>query len=237
MENKKFKVIFFDLDGTLLPMDERFDEQYFKLLCKRLAPLGYDSDNVIKSVWAGTKAMMKNDGSKTNEQVFWDEYAKINGEASRADEKLFREFYENDFEGIKEVCGFDPNAKLIIEELKSLGYRLVLATNPLFPRVATEMRIMWAGLEPSDFEIVTVYEDSKFCKPNLKYFEDLCEKLGVLPEECLMVGNDVEDDMPAANLGMKVFLILGCLLHGDGKDLSFYPQGNLQDLIKFIKNA
>lgn len=236
MEKKNLKVIFFDLDGTLLPMDERFDKRYFSLLVKRLAPLGYAPENVIKSVWAGINSMIANNGEKSNEQAFWDTYAQINGESSRADEKHFKEFYENDFDGIKEVCGFDPCAKGIIKDLKDSGYRLILATNPIFPRIATEKRIRWAGLEPSDFEIVTTYEDSRFCKPNLKYFETLCEMLNVSPEECLMVGNDVDDDMPAEKLGMKVFLLIDCLLNGEGKDLSIYPQGNLEDLMKFIKN-
>ena len=70
MEKKNLKVIFFDLDGTLLPMDERFDKKYFSLLVKRLAPLGYAPENVIKSVWAGINSVIANNGEKSNEQAF-----------------------------------------------------------------------------------------------------------------------------------------------------------------------
>ena len=62
-------------------------------------------------------------------------------------------------------------------------------------------------LEPEDFEIFTTYENYHFCKPNLNYYKEVVEKLGVKPEECLMVGNDVGEDMVTEELGMKVFLM------------------------------
>ena len=43
MEHQKLTTILFDLDGTLLPMDnDAFTRGYFKLLAARLAPLGYE---------------------------------------------------------------------------------------------------------------------------------------------------------------------------------------------------
>lgn len=45
------KAILFDLDGTLLPMDnDAFTKYYFKLLCKKLAPMGYDPQQCIDGV-------------------------------------------------------------------------------------------------------------------------------------------------------------------------------------------
>ena len=62
------KIVMFDLDGTLLPMDQDvFVKAYFSELCKKAAPFGYDPEKLIKGVWAGTGAMVKNNGAKTNE--------------------------------------------------------------------------------------------------------------------------------------------------------------------------
>ena len=73
--------ILFDLDGTLLPMDqEAFTTGYFKLLAKKLAPYGYEPKSLVDAIWAGTAAMVKNDGSCTNEQAFWKKFAAIYGE-------------------------------------------------------------------------------------------------------------------------------------------------------------
>ena len=86
--------ILFDLDGTLLPMDQdTFTKAYFKALCKRVAPLGYDPDTIIKCIWAGTGAMAKNDGTKTNYQVFWDAFASVIGKDVLSKKDRFDEFY------------------------------------------------------------------------------------------------------------------------------------------------
>ena len=72
------KAVLFDLDGTLLPMDqERFTKTYFQLLAAKLAPLGYDPAKLVDSIWAGTAAMVKNDGSCTNEEAFWRVFSQI----------------------------------------------------------------------------------------------------------------------------------------------------------------
>ena len=231
----KLKAILFDLDGTLLPMDQDvFLKDYFSRMVKKLAPHGYDSQALIKSIYAGTNAMIANDGSATNETVFWNSFTNFFGEQARKDEVLFDDYYRNEFQEVKHSCGFLPEATTTIKTLRDRGYRVVLATNPLFPSIATESRIRWAGMSPEDFELFTTYENSSFCKPNLKYYEEILGKLGVTPEECLMVGNDVGDDMVAEQLGMKVFLVPRDLINKEEKDISNYPQGTLDDLLTYL---
>ncbi|MBQ5749335.1 MAG: HAD family hydrolase, partial [Oscillospiraceae bacterium] len=88
------KAILFDLDGTLLPMDlDIFIKEYFSLLAQTAAPHGYKPDDLIGAVWAGTKAMLNNDGGASNEVRFWDAFAGILGEQVRQLEPLFAEFY------------------------------------------------------------------------------------------------------------------------------------------------
>ncbi|MBQ7999746.1 MAG: HAD family hydrolase [Ruminococcus sp.] len=229
------KVVLFDLDGTLLPMDqEEFVKTYFGLLAKRMTQFGYEPQELIKAIWQGTKAMMKNDGTKLNEEVFWDELVRIYGEQCRASEKQFDEFYHYEFIGVKDICGFNPLAKEAVERIKKAGYRVALATQPIFPRIATENRVKWAGLDISDFELVTTYENIGFTKPVPEYYKEVCSRLGVDPSECLMVGNDVDDDMVTENLGMQTFLVTDCLINNNDKDISRYPQGSLADLIKYL---
>ena len=111
---------------------------------------------------------------------------------------------------------------------------MALATNPLFPNVATESRISWAGLQPEDFETYTTYETSRYCKPNLDYYREVLDRLQVSPEECLMVGNDVAEDMIAKQLGMKVFLLTDCLINKNNADIFIYPHGSFDELNAFI---
>ena len=77
--------ILFDLDGTLLPMDQdAFTEYYFKLLAGKMAPLGYGPKQLIAAVWDGTKAMVKNDGTCKNEKAFWTRFTQLYGESRHA---------------------------------------------------------------------------------------------------------------------------------------------------------
>ena len=232
----KITTILFDLDGTLLPMDqEKFLKAYIGGLAKAAEPHGYEPMTITSSILAGTAAMIKNNGEKTNEAVFWDALAKIYGEAVMEDVHIFDKFYQTDFQKIKAVCGFAPQAATVVSKIKEKGLRVALATNPLFPTVATESRIRWAGLEPKDFEVFTTYETSKFSKPNLNYYKEVLSELGLEPEECLMVGNDVADDMVVTKLGMNAFLLTDCMINTKNEDISSYPHGGFDELIAYIE--
>lgn len=228
--------VLFDLDGTLLPMDQDvFVKAYFSGLAKKLAPYGYtDPKSLIGGVWAGTSAMVANDGSCTNEEAFWKKFSELLGNHVRKDEPVFYDFYCNEFQKVQQVCGFDPMAAEAVHTIKGMGLRVVLATNPIFPAIATQSRIRWAGLEPEDFELYTTYENSSYCKPNPKYYQQILDKLGLAPEQCLMVGNDAVEDTAAGKLGIPVFMLTKCLINKENADLSRYPQGDLKDLLNYI---
>jgi len=231
----KVTAILFDLDGTLLPMDQDdFTKSYFSNLAAKAATKGYQPNALIDTVWAGTAAMVKNDGAKTNDAVFWELFAAKYGGDALNDIPFFEEFYRTDFQKVRELCGFAPMAKEIVHSLKARGLRVILATNPLFPAIATESRIRWAGLEPEDFELYTTYENSCHCKPNPEYYKDIMTELNLVPEECVMVGNDVGEDMIAETLGMKVFLLTDCLINRKNEDISKFPHGGFNELKVFL---
>ena len=230
------KAVLFDLDGTLLPMDQdTFIKAYFGGLCKRMAPLGYDPAALVDAIWRGTAAMVKNVGENTNERVFWDAFSAVLGERIRDDAGELDAFYRENFPSVQPSCGYDPRAKAVIEAVHAKGYRAVLATNPIFPAAATECRIGWAGLSASDFALYTTYENSHYCKPNTAYYEEILERLALSSEECVMVGNDVGEDMIAQTLGMRVFLLTDCLINKQGADISVYPHGGFDELLTFIE--
>ncbi|WMJ90636.1 HAD family hydrolase [Anaerocolumna sp. MB42-C2] len=229
----------FDLDGTLLPMpsQELFLDAYFKALSGKLIPYGIDIKKLVKAVWTGTNAMIQNDGTMTNDQRFWNTFSELLGEEIRQLEPVFEEFYKNEFNSAKITTGTNPIAKDCIQLLKKKGYTVVLATNPIFPQIATYSRIGWAGLDVKDFAHITTYENSKFCKPNLNYYKEILTIIDKSPKECIMVGNDVKEDMCAANLGMDTFLLKDCLICTDKEDISQFKQGGFEDLLELIKGV
>ena len=231
------KAVLFDLDGTLLPMDQEvFVKDYLKRMAAFLAPHGYDPERFVKALWAGIGAMMKNDRKAKNEDVFWRVFNQVLERDARRDSALFDEFYRGEFQKSRESCGFQPAAAPAVREIRAMGYRVILATNPLFPAIATQSRIRWAGLEPEDFELITTYENARFCKPNPEYYREILGKLNLDASDCLMVGNDVTEDMIAEKLGMRVFLLTDCLINRSGADISRYQRGSFPELLQYIRS-
>ena len=229
------KAVLFDLDGTLLPMDqELFTKTYFKELCKKMAPHGFEPGPLIDAVWGGTYAMVANDGTRTNEEVFWDYMASVFGEEARDIKPDVNYFYANEFSLARPVCGFAPQAGPLVKELKKRGVRVILASNPIFPMPGQINRLSWTGADPEDFEFITSYETSHYAKPNPKFFSELCERLELDPADCLMVGNDASEDTPALSIGMQVFLITDCLLNPNNADISNIPHGDFDKAVSYI---
>ena len=72
------------------------------------------------------------------------------------------------------------------------------------------------------------------CKPNPQYYREITGRLGLDPARCLMIGNDVAEDMIAKTLGMDTFLVTDCLINSKNEDLSGYRRGTLQELYGWL---
>ena len=226
--------VMFDMDGTLIPFQQDdFIKVYFGELCKKLAPLGYEPKHTVDSIWAGTKAMIKNDGSRLNSELFWEVFRSMNEGLPDAKE-LCDEFYTNEFNRAKCIVKYQVDRKPLITKLREKVLKIVLATNPLFPSDGMNTRLSWVGLSPDDFDLVTHYDNCTYCKPFPGYFTEIAEKLGVKPEECVMIGNSVQDDMAAVKAGLKVFLVPEFLENPQDADHSALPQGTLDEAVEYV---
>lgn len=231
------KTILFDLDGTLLPMDQdQFINIYFKNLVSHFLPFGFEPQKMIDAVNKGTYAMVMNDGSCTNEERFWKVFSMELGENIRDMEDEFIKFYETGFCNSKASTQSTPLTKQCIDLLKDKGYQIIIATNPLFPKVATYQRINWAGFDISDVSYVTTYETCSYCKPNLDYYREIINRYDLNPKDCIMVGNDVSEDMCVQELGMQSFLITDCLINRGNVDINQFIHGTMQEFYDFVKS-
>ena len=214
---KKYDAILFDLDGTLLPMDMNvFMKEYFKNLCANLSYLGLDAKTLTDCVWAGTAAMVKNDGKRKNGEVFWKTFQSLVKTDLSEAKNTCDEFYTKDFNKVRAATGENPLAKTAVEAARKASPKVVLATNPFFPRVGQLTRISWIGLSEKDFDIITSYESDSYCKPNPMYYISICERLGVEAENCLMIGNDEREDGYAAKAaGLDTYLVTDCLIENE----------------------
>lgn len=230
------KAVLFDLDGTILK--HRVDDflaRYFASLRKRFSSL-FPGGELVKLIIASTEKMMVNEGPKTNMEAFWEDFLSRVSFTFEELEPHFQNFYKEDFPCLNQGSLADAGAGEVLVKLRERGYKLALATNPLFPLIAVEERLRWAGVESKVFDFVASYEVMHYCKPNPGFFKEIADLVGVEPGECLMVGNEVELDLiPASAVGMKTFLVK------NGYEVlaerEFIPdfQGSLDLLLDFLE--
>ncbi len=200
--------ILFDLDGTLLPMRfEDFLPRYLGLLGKSFAEM-VPGLQIAAPLMASTQAMMTNDGLRTNEAAFWEDFGPRVNMTREEMAPLATQFYRRDFPALGADIVCDPAAATLVAACRARGLKVALATNPVFPRLAIEERVRWAGLDPAHFDLITSIENMRSCKPRRSYFQQIADDLGVPASECLMIGNDVAQDLaPAAQVGMRTCLV------------------------------
>ncbi len=204
------RAILFDLDGTLLDIDlESFLHRYFTELesaASALSPQG-DGASILRAIKDATTAMMGKHDGLTNQETFYADLLERTGIDLEVHWDTFGRFYEKVFPTLGSDCRPAKGARQAVETALSHGLKVAIATNPIFPRVAVDERLSWAGLTDLGLEVVTSYETMYACKPHPEYFRQTAGMVGVAPADCLMVGDDRFLDMPAADTGMRTFYV------------------------------
>ena len=233
------KAVFFDLDGTLLPLKEmKFARLYFKTLYKKVSFLGIKKLSLYKALYKGALGVINNNGEQTNEKLFWDIVTNYLGKDILNHMDLLNDYYLNEYKKCLKASKKRPESKKIVEFCKVLGLKTVLSTNPVFPKAAVINRMDYVLLNENDFDYITTYDNSRFCKPNPNYFKEILNDLNLKPEEVIVIGNnEVEDGLCAKKAGITSYLIDGKYLitKNKKKDIEI-PIIKLHDVIKTIKN-
>lgn len=225
----------FDLDGTLLPMDgEVFEREYFKRLALKLKDY-FPPELLIKHIWKSTARMVMNTGGKkTNKEVFFEDFISSTGKDIETLGPVFDEFYNREFKELGKLVKPEQYVVKAIDTLIEKGYDVVVATNPIFPMAAIEERIRWAGLNKNVFKYITCFENMHYCKPNIEFYGEVLDIIGKTPDECMMVGNDVQEDLVSSNLGIKTFLVEDHMINSKGEEPKPDYRGSYRELYELV---
>ena len=242
MSQKTYRAVFFDLDGTLLPIDlDAFMGSYFKALGAHLAPLGVARDDFMAGMRAGIMAMVANNSGKPNADAFWRAFfgcvaTPTAAGAAEADLRVAVDaFYETEFGSLGRDVDPNPAAARAIETLAQKGYPLALTTMPMFPRRAVEWRLTWAGVNPKAFSRITTFNNSTAVKPKLNYYAENLAATGLAGADVLMVGNNTKEDMAALKLGCDGYLVTDYLIDPEGFDIASVRSGSLDDFAAWVE--
>jgi FMN phosphatase YigB (HAD superfamily) len=227
------RAVLFDLDGTLLDIDiNAFFPRYFKALSGTVAGVVDDTsqvEGIMDGIMQATQRAMRPHPGRTNQSVFIDTLIELTGFDLQEHMSEFDRFYEDVFPTLGAEMGPRAGAQEAWDGARATGFKVAVATNPIFPRRAIEHRISWTGIDYTQADVITTYEEMTATKPYAEYYRQTAEMLGVSPSECLMVGDDAGLDMPASDAGMRTFYV--------GRDGGAYAdyRGGLHDLADLLE--
>lgn len=241
MRPATLRALLLDLDGTLLVNDmDRFVPAYLEALAGFAAAV-VPPDRLVPVLLAATRAMSLNDGSgPTNQQVFAASFFPALGQSRAELEPLFERFYAEVFPSLRRLTRPAPGARKLVAWAFDHGLQVVIATNPLFPATAIEQRLAWAEVSVDDFayELVTTYERMHATKDSLSYYDEILDRIGRSPEECLMVGDDWGwDIVPATELGLAAFWVADPAAEPPDRESPLVGQGHLTDLLAWLDHS
>ncbi len=228
------KALLLDLDGTLLDNDiDSFLQSYLKSLGRHMAPW-VTPDRLVPQLLKSTGVMLANrQPTRTLQRAFADDFYPALGTTEEALLAHFEAFYRDEFPKLRGLTHRREAAARLVESALGAGVLVAVATNPLFPRMAIDHRLEWAGVPSTAtrFSLVTSYEVFHSAKPQPAYYAEILGHLGVHAAEAAMVGDSVSDDLtPARSLGMATFQVTTEPDSGDSK-------GSLEDAIAWFPTA
>ena len=233
------KNIMFDLDGTLLPVNQdEFVMKVMSVMEVELKKTDLDSTGFLKGMLKGIDTIVKNsDGSCTNEELFWRvflEHSEIEQEKAI---DFFVDFYNGAYVLATEIVAYNTIIADTVTLLKNKGYNMILATSPVFPALAVFERMKWNDIFPEDFSYISCFENSSYAKPKKEYYQEILDKLDLDPEETIMVGNDVLEDGIVEELGVDCYLITDFLVNRYNTELSTKWSGTFDEFYDLVENS
>ncbi|MFX0150005.1 MAG: HAD family hydrolase [Candidatus Hodarchaeota archaeon] len=241
--------LLFDIDNTLLIFDEpRFRSIYSKLIHKYFQKEMPDLNHFVKIFLESIYNIMKsNHPSHTILSRFELEFSKhLETLTASIIQERFLQFYQNEYNQLSQIIKPNPFAKSLLT-LAAKHFTLVAATNPFFPLIANEFRLKWGGIGRNNirWDEITSSDYYHSAKPHIEYYQEILNRLNKKPNECLMIGNDPNNDMSAGKIGIKTFLVVS---YGDldnkisptslDQEKAKYPInffGTLEDFYKLMK--
>lgn len=201
------KAVLLDLDNTLLHNpDASFANEYLRLADEYFLARWHIA-GVSRTLLEAIRAMAgPRDGHLTNYELGMQIIQNAVHKSREEITSVFDHFYATIYPRLKQCTQpVGPIVQRVVETLNERRIALVIATNPLYPPEAVRQRLMWADL-PGDFKhytLVTHAGNMHFAKPDPAYYIEALARVGVEPDETIMVGDSLQNDiLPAQQAGL-----------------------------------
>jgi FMN phosphatase YigB (HAD superfamily) len=206
------KAVLLDLDNTLLYNPDRpFAMAFLSALNEHfLAAIGYTGTTDAVRQFIGLTHQGR-DGTQSNSALFYDLLAQATGQTAQTLQNVMASFYRDVYPALRSCVKLIPNAARLVNLLYDGGFAVVIATNPIYAASAIQQRMVWAGLpDPENrsgrYALVTSADNMHFSKPDPAYYAEILGRVGVEPDEALLLGDSERNDMlPGQRLGLHTY--------------------------------
>jgi FMN phosphatase YigB (HAD superfamily) len=196
-----------DLDNTLIQVDvDAFVERYARAVARRLVPEDPQRGMAVVSGASYRLLTERSPGERNRDRLLRALAAEL-GEEPQALWQRLESVAVEVLPALRPLARPLPGAREVVAEARRRGLRLALATNPIYPRRVIVERMRWSGLREGDVDHVACLEASSATKPDPAFFAELAAALGLEEEECLMVGDDPDQDVPDGESAVHVHLV------------------------------
>lgn len=206
------KAVLLDLDDTLLCANtDAFVREYLRIMDEFFTQR-WGTVQVSQAIVNGARRIMTNQPRSiecVNSKVMVEALIESTGQPDDHIQAAFDEFHQSVHSVLQQYTEPVADAPALVQYLEEQGYAVVIATNPIYPADATYQRLEWAGLPPADsYALVTHSGNMHFAKPDPAYYAEIVARIGVEPDEAVMIGDSLRNDIePAARLGMNTYYI------------------------------
>jgi len=202
------KAVLLDLDDTLvISQTARMFPAYLEALGgygKDLAPPEHVAGLIMESYIA---SLAEYAPARTLVERFFEKFLTGLNSSDESLRLFFDQFYADYYPLlVSQFVTPQPSAPETVNWLRDHGYKVVVATNPGLPEVATLQRLEQGGLSHTGFDLITTLETMHFGKPQPEYYAEILLRLDVEPGEAIMIGDDWEKDIvPALHAGLSAY--------------------------------
>jgi FMN phosphatase YigB (HAD superfamily) len=198
--------LLFDIDNTLILFNETdFFQTYLPAITAHfsdLMPEALFQERIVSA----SQLLLNNRGRKTNADFFLDAFSKGYEKNRTVFWRRFIDFYKTHFDQFQILIEPIKGTRAMLLKLYKMNLKLVIASHPIWPEEVQKKRLLWAGLDEIPFNHITHIENTTYCKPQLEYYQEICDTIGERPHNCLMVGNDPVNDMVSKKIGLLTYL-------------------------------
>ena len=186
MQNKKYSIVIFDMDGTVLNSDPMILEAMNILYDKYRDGVRTPKEKVVYFSGPPIRETLKTEFPNLDQKF------------------IFEEFHKESYKLYKTHTFAYPHSKEVLLSLKEKGFKLAIVTNKLHS--LTEYALECIDLE-NIFDYIVGFDDVSKPKPNGEGILKAIEHFGGTPSGSIYIGDNKSDLDSATNAGIDCCLV------------------------------